>query len=56
MAAELAAEAQLNRTLEILTAELNQCAEELLSNDGRKDRLVSRRRSEIICFASSSQA
>ncbi|VDO47412.1 unnamed protein product [Haemonchus placei] len=40
VAAELTAEAQLNRTLEILTSELNQCSEELTSIDGRKDRLV----------------
>ncbi|PIO68081.1 hypothetical protein TELCIR_10147 [Teladorsagia circumcincta] len=39
VATELTAEAQLNRTLEILTSELNQCSEELTSASGRKDRL-----------------
>ncbi|KAK6060900.1 hypothetical protein COOONC_01433, partial [Cooperia oncophora] len=40
VAAELTAEAQLNRTLEILTTELNQCSEELTTADGLKDRIV----------------
>ncbi|EYC30059.1 hypothetical protein Y032_0005g2424 [Ancylostoma ceylanicum] len=40
LAAEITAEAQLNRTLEILTTELNHCSEELTSEDDQqKDRL-----------------
>ncbi|KAK6031321.1 hypothetical protein OSTOST_02532, partial [Ostertagia ostertagi] len=39
VATELTAEAQLNRTLEILTTELTQCSEELTSATGLKDRL-----------------
>ncbi|KHJ99064.1 hypothetical protein OESDEN_00941, partial [Oesophagostomum dentatum] len=39
LAAEITAEAQLNRTLEILTTELNNCSEELTSEDLQKDRL-----------------
>ncbi|ETN83933.1 hypothetical protein NECAME_01726 [Necator americanus] len=40
LATEITAEAQLNRTLEILTTELNHCSEELTSEDDeQKDRL-----------------
>uniref|UniRef100_A0A0K0CYF0 KASH domain-containing protein n=1 Tax=Angiostrongylus cantonensis TaxID=6313 RepID=A0A0K0CYF0_ANGCA len=39
LADELTAEAQLKRTLEILATELNQCDEELTSDDEQKDRL-----------------